>query len=263
MRASAEGHVICGVCRNCRSGRPHVCVNTSSMGVNRDGAFADYVCVPYTNVWVQSEDLDPDLGAIFDPLGNAVHTALTFPIAGDDVMITGCGPIGVMAVAIARHVGARFVVATDVSDFRLEMARKAGADYAVNVSRERVAPYQHDLGMLLGFDVGMEMSGSPEALKELIDNCQHGAGIAMLGLPAEPFAIDWGPVITRMLTIKGIYGRQMYDTWYRMSFMLQTSAELRERIRSVITHRFPAQQWQNAFAAARSGQCGKVIMDWS
>jgi threonine 3-dehydrogenase len=263
MRASAEGHVICGVCRNCRSGRPHVCVNTSSIGVNRDGAFADFICVPYTNVWVQPDDLDPDLGAIFDPLGNAVHTALTFPIAGDDVMITGCGPIGVMAVAIARHVGARFVVATDVSDFRLEMARSAGADYAVNVTRDRVAPYQDDLGMLLGFDVGMEMSGNPDALKELIANCQHGAGIAMLGLPSEGFAIDWGPVITRMLTIKGIYGRQMYDTWYRMSFMLQTSAELRERIRSVITHRFPAHEWQDAFAAARSGRCGKVIMDWS
>ncbi len=263
MRVSVEGHVICGVCRNCRSGRPHVCVNNSSLGVNRDGAFADYVCVPYSNVWVQPDDIDPDLGAIFDPLGNAVHTALTFSIAGDDVMITGCGPIGVMAVAIARHVGARYIVATDVSEFRLEMARKVGADYAINVANERVKPYQDDLGMLLGFDVGMEMSGHPAALKELIDNCQHGAGIAMLGLPSEPFAINWSPVITRMLTIKGIYGREMYDTWYRMMFMLQSSEQLRERIRSVITHRFPAEQWEDAFAAARSGECGKVIMDWS
>ena len=263
MRVSVEGHVICGVCRNCRSGRPHVCVNTSSLGVNRDGGFADYVCVPYTNVWAQPESIDPDLGAIFDPLGNAVHTALTFPIAGDDVMITGCGPIGVMATAIARHVGARYIIATDVSPFRLDMARKVGADYAINVAQERVKPYQAELGMMLGFDVGMEMSGSPAALKELIENCQHGAGIALLGLPSAPFAVDWGPVITRMLTIKGIYGREMYDTWYRMMFMLQSSAQLRERIRSVITHRFTADQWPQAFAAARSGECGKVIMDWS
>ncbi len=262
MRVSVEGHVICGVCRNCRSGRPHVCVNTSSLGVNRDGAFADYVCVPYTNVWAQPEDIDPDLGAIFDPLGNAVHTALTFPIAGDDVMITGCGPIGVMATAVARHVGARYIIATDVSEFRLDMARRVGADYAINVTQERVKPYQNELGMMLGFDVGMEMSGSPAALKELIDNCQHGAGIAMLGLPSAPFAVDWGPVITRMLTIKGIYGREMYDTWYRMMFMLQSSEQLRERIRSVITHRFDADHWTDAFAAARSGECGKVIMDW-
>ncbi|MGB3764038.1 MAG: L-threonine 3-dehydrogenase [Ornithinimicrobium sp.] len=263
LRVSVEGHVICGVCRNCRSGRPHVCVNTSSLGVNRDGAFADFVCVPHTNVWVQPDDIDPDLGAIFDPLGNAVHTALTFSIAGDDVMITGCGPIGVMAVAIARHVGARYIVATDVSEYRLEMARKVGADHAVNVALERVKPYQSELGMMLGFDVGMEMSGHPAAMKELIDNCQHGAGIALLGLPAAPFEIDWGPVITRMLTIKGIYGREMYDTWYRMMFMLQTSQELRERIRSVITHRFRADQWQDAFAAARTGECGKIVMDWS
>lgn len=263
MRVSAEGHVVCGVCRNCRAGRQHMCVQTSSLGVNRDGAFADYVCVPHTNVWVQPGDIDPDLGAVFDPLGNAVHTALSFPMSGDDVLVTGAGPIGVMAVAIARHIGARYVVATDVSDYRLGLALAAGADRVVNVARDRVATVQAELGMAEGFDVALEMSGSPGAMAELIDNCTHGAKIAMLGLPKEPFAIDWGHVITHMLTIKGIYGREMYDTWYRMTFMMQTSEVLRERIRAVITHRFPAQDWEQAFAAAGSGECGKVIMDWS
>ncbi len=263
MRVSVEGHVICGVCRNCRAGRQHMCVRTSNLGVNRDGAFADYVCVPHTNVWAQPDDIDPDLGAVFDPLGNAVHTALSFPMSGDDVLITGAGPIGVMAVAIARHIGARYVVATDVSDYRLDLALGAGADRVVNVARDRVAPVQAELGMAEGFDVALEMSGHPSAMTELIDNCTHGAKIAMLGLPAEPFAIDWGPVITRMLTIKGIYGREMYDTWHRMTFMMQTSSVLRDRIRAVITHRYPADRWDEAFAAARSGECGKVIMDWS
>ena len=263
MRVSAEGHVICGVCRNCRAGRQQMCVQTSNLGVNRDGAFADYVVVPHTNVWVQPDDIDPELGAVFDPLGNAVHTALSFPMSGEDVLITGAGPIGVMATAVARHVGARFVVVTDVSDRRLALAEQAGADRVVNVSRDRVRPVQHDLGMAEGFDVGLEMSGVPSALAEMIDNCTHGAKIALLGLPKEPFPIDWGHVITYMLTLKGIYGREMYDTWYRMTFMLQTSQLLRDRIRSVITHRFPAEQWEQAFAAARSGECGKVVMDWS
>ncbi len=263
LRVSAEGHVVCGVCRNCRAGRQHMCVQTSSLGVNRDGAFADYVVVPHTNVWVQPEDIDPELGALFDPLGNAVHTALSSPMSGDDVLITGAGPIGVMGTAIARHVGARYIVVTDVSDFRLDLALAAGADRVVNVARERVRPVQDELGMAEGFDVGLEMSGHPTALAEMIENATHGGRIAMLGLPTEPFAIDWGPVITRMLTIRGIYGREMYDTWYRMTFMLQTSELLRERIRSVVTHRFAAEQWVDAFAAARSGECGKVIMDWS
>jgi threonine 3-dehydrogenase len=263
MRVSAEGHVVCGVCRNCRAGRQHMCVQTSNLGVNRDGAFADYVVLPHTNVWVQPESIDPDLGAVFDPLGNAVHTALSFPMSGDDVLITGAGPIGVMATAIARHIGARYIVVTDVSDYRLGLAVDAGADRVVNVTRERVQQVQGGLGMAEGFDVGLEMSGSPSALAEMIENCTHGATIAMLGLPKEPFPVDWGRVITHMLTIKGIYGREMYDTWYRMTFMLQTSQELRERIRSVITHRYPAEQWADAFAAARSGECGKVIMDWS
>lgn len=265
MRCSVEGHVICGKCRNCRAGRQHMCVQTSNLGVNRDGAFADYVVVPVPNVWPQPDDIDPDLGAVFDPLGNAVHTALSFPMSGDDVLITGAGPIGVMATAIARHIGARYIVVTDVSDYRLELARAAGADRVVNVSRDvdHLRAVQADLGMAEGFDVGLEMSGYPSALAEMIDNATHGAKIAMLGLPKEPFAIDWGHVITHMLTIKGIYGREMYDTWYRMTFMLQTSELLRDRIRSVITHRFPAEQWEQAFAAARSGECGKVIMDWS
>lgn len=263
MRVSVEGHVTCGFCRNCRAGREHMCVQTSNLGVNRDGAFADYVVVPHANVWAQPEGIDPDLGALFDPLGNAVHTALSFPMSGDDVLITGAGPIGVMATAVARHIGARYVVVTDVSDERLQMALDAGADRVVNVSRDRVSSVQADLGMAEGFDVGLEMSGQPSAVAEMIDNCTHGAKIAMLGLPARPFPIDWGHVVTHMLTIKGVYGREMYDTWYRMTFMLQTSQVLRDRIRSVITHRFPAAQWQDAFAAARSGQGGKVIMDWS
>ncbi len=214
-------------------------------------------------MWVQPPDIDPELGAVFDPLGNAVHTALSFPMSGDDVLITGAGPIGVMATAISRHIGARYIVVTDVSDFRLELALAAGADRVVNVARDRVRPVQDDLGMAEGFDVGLEMSGVPDAVAEMIDNATHGAKIAMLGLPRKPYAIDWGHVITHMLTIKGIYGREMYDTWYRMTFMMQTSEVLRDRIRSVITHRFAAEEWEQAFAAARSGECGKVIMDWS
>ncbi|WP_010148926.1 L-threonine 3-dehydrogenase [Serinicoccus profundi] len=263
QRCSVEGHVVCGTCRNCRAGRRHMCVRTSNLGVNRDGCFADYVVVPHTNVWVQPEIIDPDLGAVFDPLGNAVHTALSFPLEGEDVLITGSGPIGVMATAIARHAGARYVVATDVVDARLELALAAGADLGINVARERIASAQERLGMSEGFDLVLEMSGNPQAMAELIDNCTHGARVAMLGLPAEPFAIDWGKVITHMITLKGIYGREMYETWYKMTAMLQTSEVLRDRIRSVITHRFPAEQWQDAFAAARSGEGGKVVMDWS
>ncbi|WP_298888953.1 L-threonine 3-dehydrogenase [uncultured Serinicoccus sp.] len=263
QRCSVEGHVVCGTCRNCRAGRRHMCVRTSNLGVNRDGCFADHVVVPHTNVWVQPEVIDPDLGAVFDPLGNAVHTALSFPLEGEDVLITGAGPIGVMATAIARHAGARYVVATDLSDSRLELALAAGADLGINVGRERIASAQDRLGMSEGFDLVLEMSGNPAAMAELIDNCTHGARVAMLGLPAEPFAIDWGKVITHMITLKGIYGREMYETWYKMTAMLQTSELLRDRIRSVITHRFPAEQWQDAFAAARSGEGGKVVMDWS
>jgi threonine 3-dehydrogenase len=263
QRVSGEGHVVCGECRNCRAGRRHLCIRTSSVGVNRNGAFADFVVIPASNVWVQPEDIDPDVGAVFDPFGNATHTALSFPIAGEDVLVTGAGPIGVMGAAIAKHVGARYVVVTDVSDYRLQLAKDAGADRVVNVSRERIADAQADLGMREGFDIALEMSGNPSAVSELIDNMNHGGRIAMLGLPGDPFAIDWGRVITHMLTIKGIYGREMYDTWYAMSAMLQSSPALANAVHSVITHRFPAEQWQDAFNAARSGECGKVVMDWS
>ena len=263
QRVSVEGHVVCGHCRNCRAGRRHMCVNTSNLGVNRDGCFADYVVVPHSNVWVQPDLIDPDLGAVFDPLGNAVHTALSFPLEGEDVLITGAGPIGVMATAVVRHAGARHVVVSDLSDARLAQARSAGADVVVNVGRERIRDAQEQLGMTEGFDVVLEMSGSPRAMSELIDNCTHGARVAMLGLPSAPFEIDWGKVITHMITLKGIYGREMYETWYKMTAMLQTSQVLRDRVRSVITHRYPAEQWQEAFDAARSGEVGKVIMDWS
>jgi threonine 3-dehydrogenase len=263
QKASGEGHVVCGTCRNCRAGRRHVCIRTSGVGVNRDGGFADYVVIPAGNVWVQPDDMDPDLGAMFDPLGNAVHTTLSFPLAGEDVVVTGAGPIGIMAAAIARHVGARYVVVTDLSDYRLELAKAAGADLAVNISRTTLAQAQVQLGMREGFDIGLEMSGSPVAMEEMIDNLTHGARVAMLGLPKQRFAIDWGKVITHMITIKGIYGREMYDTWYAMSAMLATSSVLREAVRSVITHHFPAEQWPQAFATARSGQCGKVVLDWT
>jgi len=245
------------------------------VGVNRDGAFADYVVIPAGNVWVQPDDMDPDLGAVFDPLGNAVHTTLSFPLAGEDVVVTGAGPIGIMAAAIARHVGARYVVVTDVSDYRLELAKAAGADLTVNVSRTTLAEAQRELGMREGFDIGLEMSGAPQAFDQMVDHMIVGGKIAMLGIPAKAttvamlglpkdrFAIDWGKVITHMITIKGIYGREMYDTWYAMSAMLGTSPTLRESVRSVITHRYPAEEWQDAFAAARSGECGKVVLDWS
>ncbi len=262
-RVSGEGHVVCEHCRNCRAGRRHVCINTNSVGVNRDGAFADYVVIPAGNAWIQPKDLDPDLGAIFDPLGNATHTVLQWPLVGEDILITGAGPIGIMAAAIARHAGARFVCVTDVSDFRLDLARKAGADRVVNVSRERIADIQRDLGMKEGFDLGFEMSGNPAALAEMIDNLNHGAHVGLLGLPKSDFPINWGRVITHMITLKGIYGREMFDTWYAMSSMLQTSETFRDAISSAITHRFPAENWQDAFAAARSGECGKVVMDWS
>ncbi|MDQ4098617.1 MAG: L-threonine 3-dehydrogenase [Actinomycetota bacterium] len=263
QRASGEGHIVCGTCRNCRAGRRHLCIHTKGIGVNRDGAFADYVVLPASNVWVQPQDLDPDLGAVFDPLGNATHTALSFPMAGEDVVITGAGPIGVMAAALARHVGARHVVVTDISDYRLDLAKNAGADLVVNATRSNLAEAMRELGMREGYDVGLEMSGVPSAFEDMLANMNHGGRVAMLGLPKDPFPIDWGRVITHMLTIKGIYGREMYDTWYAMSSMLGNSEVLRERVASVITHRFPAERWQDAFATARSGQCGKVIMDWS
>ena len=262
-RASGEGHIVCGRCRNCRAGRRHLCIRTRGIGVNRDGAFADYVALPASNVWVQPSDLDPDLGAVFDPLGNATHTALQWPLVGEDVVITGAGPIGVMAAAIARHAGASYVVVSDASDYRLALAERAGADLTINVTRESLADAQQRLGMQEGFDVALEMSGAAPAVSDLIDNMNHGGRIALLGLPHQGYQLDWGKVITHMLTLKGIYGREMYDTWYAMSQMIATSAPLRAAVTQVITHRFPAEQWEEAFATARSGQCGKVILDWS
>ena len=262
QKVSGEGHLVCGLCRNCRAGRRHLCINTVGVGVNRDGAFADYVVIPASNAWVQPDDLDPDLGALFDPFGNATHTALSFPIAGEDVLITGAGPIGVMATAITRHVGARFVVVTDVSDFRLDLARAAGADLAVNPTTTTLADAMAELGMREGFDIGLEMSGAPSVVADMLATMNHGGRVALLGLPHAAYDVDWGRVITHMLTIKGIYGREMYDTWYAMSAMLQTSRPLRDALQSVITHRVRAEDWEDAFAAVRSGRCGKVVMDW-
>ncbi len=256
---SGEGHIVCGTCRNCRAGRRHLCIRTQGIGVNRDGAFAEFVVLPETNVWVHRDGIDPDLGAIFDPFGNAVHTALSFPLVGEDVLITGAGPIGLMAAAVARHVGARFVVVTDVSDYRLELARSMGVDLAVDVSTSTIVDAQRELGMVEGFDVALEMSGHPSALPDVVDNLNHGGRVAMLGLPSAPIEIDWGKVVTHMITIKGIYGREMYETWYAMSAMLRSGL----KIDDVITHRFAAASWQEAFETARSGHCGKVVLDWS
>ncbi len=257
-QVSGEGHIVCGTCRNCRAGRRHLCIRTSGVGVDRDGAFAQFVVLPESNVWVHHPNVDPDLGAIFDPFGNAVHTALSFPLVGEDVLITGAGPIGLMAAEVARHVGARFVVITDVSEYRLELARSMGADLALDVSRESIADAQRRLGMVEGFDVALEMSGHPTALPEVLANLNHGGRVAMLGLPSAPIEIDWAKVVTHMITIKGIYGREMYETWYAMSALLRSGLD----ISRVITHRFPAGEWAEAFATARSGQCGKVVMDW-
>lgn len=262
-RASGEGHIVCGTCRNCRAGHRHVCIAIEGLGVNRDGAFADFVVLPATNVWVHPADLDPDLGAIFDPLGNATHTALQWPMVGEDVVITGAGPIGVMSAAIARHAGARYVVVSDASDYRLELARTAGADLTINVTRESLADAQTNLGMKEGFDIGMEMSGAGPAVIDMIANMNHGGRIALLGLPHQSYDLDWGKVITHMITLKGIYGREMYDTWYAMSQMIAASQRFRSAVSQVITHRLPAERWEDAFAAARSGQCGKVVLDWS
>ncbi|MGI8679733.1 MAG: L-threonine 3-dehydrogenase [Jatrophihabitans sp.] len=256
---SGEGHVVCGTCRNCRAGRRHLCIRTSSIGVNRDGAFAEYVALPESNVWVHHTPVDPDLGAIFDPFGNAVHTALSFPLVGEDVLITGAGPIGLIAASVARHVGARFVVVTDVSPYRLDLARRMGVDLALDVSRDSIASAQGLLGMVEGFDVALEMSGHPTALPDVITNLNHGGRIAMLGLPSAPIEIDWARVVTHMLTIKGIYGREMFETWYAMSAMLRSGLDIAD----VVTHRFAAHDWADGFATARGAQCGKVVLDWT
>ncbi len=255
---SGEGHIVCGRCRNCRAGRRHLCVNTRGLGLDLPGAFAEYVTLPSQNAWVHRQPIDLDVAAIFDPFGNAVHTALAFPALAEDVLVTGAGPIGVMAAAVVRHAGARFVVATDVSDERLELARRIGVDLAVNVGTDSIADAQHQLGMQEGFDVGLEMSGRGSALTEMIANMTHGGRIAMLGLPSAPIGIDMSTVVLNMLTIKGIYGREMFETWYAMSVLLQAGLD----ISPVITHRFPADQQRAAFDTARSGHAGKIILRW-
>ncbi|GGU20386.1 L-threonine 3-dehydrogenase [Lentzea flava] len=256
---SGEGHLVCGTCRNCKAGRRHLCANTRGLGVHSNGAFAQYVVLPEQNAWVHRTPVDLDVAAIFDPFGNAVHTALSFPVIGEDVIITGAGPIGIMAAAVAKHAGARNVVITDVSEHRLDLARKVGVDLTVNVAEKTIEQAQHELGMAEGFDVGMEMSGKPSALQSMIANMAHGGRIAMLGLPAEEFPVDWSSVVLKMLHIKGIYGREMFETWYSMTVLLQRGLDLAP----VITHRYDHTQHAEAFATAREGKCGKVILDWT
>ncbi|MGL5929692.1 MAG: L-threonine 3-dehydrogenase [Dermatophilaceae bacterium] len=261
---SGEGHVVCGVCRNCRAGRRHLCIDTVGVGVHRDGAFAELVTIPATNAWVQPRDLDPDLGALFDPLGNAVHTALQWPVVGEDVVVTGAGPIGVLATAVVRHAGARRICVTDLSADRLALAKAAGADLVVDIgSGGSLREAQRQLGMAEGFDIGLEMSGAPAALEDLLANINHGGRIALLGLPKDRYAIDWSRVITHMVTLRGVYGREMFETWYLMGSMLASSRELRAAVSSVVTGRYPAQEWATAFAETRSGHGGKVLLDWT
>jgi threonine 3-dehydrogenase len=255
---SGEGHVVCGRCRNCLAGRRHLCSNTQGVGVNRPGAFAEFISLPMTNIWRHHPGVSEEVAAIFDPFGNAVHTALTFPVLGEDVLITGAGPIGLMAIPIVRHAGARHVVVTDLNPFRLDLARKMGATLAVNPSETSLAEVQKQLSMQEGFDVGLEMSGSRLAFVDMIDNMCHGGKIAMLGLPAKPMEIDWRKVIFNMLTIRGIYGREMYETWYKMSVLIDSGVD----ITPVITHRFPYNKFEEGFKAMMSGQTGKVILDW-
>jgi threonine 3-dehydrogenase len=256
---SAEGHLVCGRCRNCMAGRRALCANTRGIGVNTNGGFAEFISVPMTNIWKHKPGIDLEVAAIYDPFGNAVHTALAFEVFGEDVLITGAGPIGIMAAAVARHAGARNIVITDVNPFRLELARKMGdVNLAVNVKDTDLKTVQRELGMKEGFDVGFEMSGVPSAFQDMVVNMFHGGRIALLGIPTEQFAIDWKTVVFNMLDIKGIYGRQMYETWYQMSVLLETGVD----ISPVITHRYSYRDFEQGFEAVRSGNSGKVILDF-
>ena len=255
---SGEGHVVCGRCRNCLAGRRHLCAQTSGVGVDRPGAFAEYLALPMSNVWEHSPGIDLDVAALFDPFGNAVHTALQYDLLGEDVLITGAGPIGAMAAAVCRHAGARNVVITDINPQRLEMAKTMGATHAVDVRRENLADVQRQLGMSEGFDVGLEMSGNPSGFRDLLGNMCHGGKVAMLGIPSEEMAIDWSQVIFNMLTIKGIYGREMYETWYKMSVMVESGLD----ISAVITHRLGFEDFQAGFDAMNAGEASKVILNW-
>ena len=258
-RVSAEGHITCGFCRNCRAGRRHLCMNAIGVGVNRPGAFAEYISVPAFNVFKLPDAISDDMASILDPLGNATHTALSFDLVGEDVLITGAGPIGVMAVSIARFAGARHIVITDVNDYRLDLAREMGATRALNVTRETIDECMRDLGMEEGFDVGMEMSGNPDAFRDMVRTMHHGGKIAMLGIPPGDMAINWNEVIFKGLVIKGIYGREMFETWYKMSSMLQSGLNMKP----IITHHFDIDEFQPAFELMESGQTGKVILHWN
>ena len=257
-RVSGEGHITCGHCRNCRAGRVHLCRNTTGVGVNREGAFAEYLVIPAFNAFKIPDNISDELASIFDPFGNAVHTALSFDLVGEDVLITGAGPIGIMAAAVAKHVGARHVVITDVNEYRLELARKMGASRAVNVANEKLEDVMNDLGMTEGFDIGLEMSGVPSAFNSMLNNMNHGGKIAMLGIPPSDMAVDWNQVIFKGLVIKGIYGREMFETWYKMASLLQSGLDLSP----IITHRFSVDDFQKGFDTMGSGHSGKVILDW-
>ncbi len=256
---SGEGHVVCGRCRNCLAGRRHLCAHTLGVGVNRPGAFAEFISLPMTNIWRHDPRINQEVAAIFDPFGNAVHTALSFPVLGEDVLITGAGPIGIMAIPVVRHAGARHIVITDMNPFRLDLARKMGATLAVNPTETPIMEVQKQLGMLEGFDVGLEMSGNAEALRDMVANMSPGGKIAILGIPAKEMLMDWRQVIFNMLTIKGVYGREMYETWYKMSVMLESGVD----IAPVITHRFAYTDFQRGLEAMISGQTGKVLLDWT
>ncbi len=258
-RVSGEGHITCGHCRNCRAGKRHLCRNTLGLGVNRPGCFAEYVSLPAFNVFRVPKEIPDEIASFFDPLGNAVHTALSFDLVGEDVLITGAGPIGVMAAAISRHVGARHVVVTDVNPFRLELARKMGATRAVDVRTQTLGDVMRSLGMTEGFDVGMEMSGNGQAFRDLLGVMNHGGRVAILGIPPAEVSIDWNQIIFKGLVLKGVYGREMFETWYKMVAMLQSGLD----VAPVVTHRFPAAQYAEAFEAMRSGQSGKVVLDWA
>jgi threonine 3-dehydrogenase len=255
---SGEGHVVCGRCRNCVAGRRHLCAFTQGVGVNRPGAFAELIALPMSNVWRHSPDIDQEVASIFDPFGNAVHTALSFSVLGEDVLITGAGPIGIMAIPVVRHAGARHVVVTDMNPYRLELAGAMGATLAVNPNTTPLAEVQKQLGMVEGFDIGLEMSGNAQALRDMIANMSHGGKISILGIPATEMSIDWRQVVFNMLTIKGIYGREMYETWYKMTVMLESGVN----ISPIITHRFAYHEFEKGFAATISGKTGKVILDW-
>jgi threonine 3-dehydrogenase len=256
---SGEGHLVCGRCRNCMAGRRVQCAHTKGVGVNYPGAFAEYIALPAANAWRHPPDIDLDVAAIFDPFGNAVHTVLTFPVLGEDILITGAGPIGLMAAIVARHAGARYIAISDVSEYRLALAERIGVTLAANVNETTLTEVMAKLGMREGFDIGLEMSGKPTALREMLASMTHGGKIAMLGLPTDDFGIDWAHLVTNMLTIKGIYGRQMFETWYEMSVLIQSGLD----ISPVITHRFDAADFEEAFATVRSGQCGKVVLTWA